>query len=156
MRSLEEQVVLKLKEKSWQVSFSESCTGGLLSGRLVNVPGVSDVFGESYVTYANEAKHRILGVRQASLKDFGAVSRQVAEEMARGTANTSGAQCAVSVTGIAGPDGGTVQKPVGLVYIGCFVMGKVVVTENRFQGSREQIRTQAVEAALQLLLDCLP
>lgn len=155
MDLLEEQVVLKLKEKNWQVSFAESCTGGLLSGRLVNVSGVSDVFSESYVTYANAAKHRILGVSQASLDNFGAVSRQVAEEMARGAANASGAQCAVSVTGIAGPDGGTKAKPVGLVYIGCYVAGKIVVTENHFQGTRAQVRAQTVEKALKLLLECL-
>lgn len=155
MDSLEEQVVLKLKENNWQISFAESCTGGLLSGRLVNVSGVSDVFSEGYVTYANAAKHRILGVSQDSLDNFGAVSRQVAEEMARGAANVSGAQCAVSVTGIAGPDGGTETKPVGLVYIGCYVAGKIVVTENHFQGNRAQVRAQTVEAALRLLLDCL-
>lgn len=155
MDLLEEQVVLKLKEKNWQVSFAESCTGGLLSGRLVNVSGVSDVFNEGYVTYANAAKHKLLGVSQASLDNFGAVSRQVAEEMAQGAVNASGAQCAVSVTGIAGPDGGTKAKPVGLVYIGCYADGKIVVTENHFQGDRAQVRAQTVEAALKLLLDCL-
>ncbi len=156
MCSLEEQVVLKLKENILQVSFAESCTGGLLSGRLVNVAGVSDVFGEGYVTYSNEAKKRLLGVSEASLKDFGAVSPQVAEEMARGAAHASGSSCAVSVTGIAGPDGGTPEKPVGLVYIGCFVMGKVKVKKNCFQGSRADVRAKSVEAALKLLLMCLP
>lgn len=155
MESLEEQVVSKLKEKNWQVAFAESCTGGLLSGRLVNVAGVSDVFSEGYVTYANEAKHRILGVSQDSLDRFGAVSRQVAKEMAQGAARVSGAQCAVAVTGIAGPDGGTAQKPVGLVYIGCYAAGETVVTENHFQGNRPEVRTQTVEAALRLLLDRL-
>lgn len=155
MYSLEEQVVLKLKEKNLQVSFAESCTGGLLSGRLVNVAGVSDVFGESYVTYANEAKHRILGVSQTSLKEFGAVSSQVAEEMARGAAHAAGSQCAVSVTGIAGPDGGTPEKPVGLVYIGCYVNGKMEVEKNCFWGSRAEVRAKSVEAALKLLLRCL-
>lgn len=156
MCSLEEQVVLKLKENNLQVSFAESCTGGLLSGRLVNVAGVSDVFGEGYVTYSNEAKKRLLRVSEASLKDFGAVSPQVAEEMARGAAHASGSSCAVSVTGIAGPDGGTPEKPVGLVYIGCFVMGKVKVEKNCFQGSRAIVRAKSVEAALELLLKCLP
>lgn len=155
MYSLEEQVVLKLKEKNLQVSFAESCTGGLLSGRLVNVAGVSDVFGESYVTYANEAKHRILGVSQTSLKEFGAVSSQVAEEMARGAAHAAGSQCAVSVTGIAGPDGGTPEKPVGLVYIGCYVNGKMEVEKNCFWGNRAEVRAKSVEAALKLLLRCL-
>ena len=154
-QSLEEQVVSRLKDRNMKVSFAESCTGGLLSGRLVNVPGSSEVFDEGYVTYANEAKHRLLEVSNEILCSYGAVSRQVAEQMARGAAKRSGAQAAVGVTGIAGPDGGTVQKPVGLVYIGCFVDSKVVVTENHFYGNREEVRAQAVEAALKLLLDCL-
>lgn len=155
VQSLEEQVVSRLRESHIKVSFAESCTGGLLAGRLVNVPGSSEVFDEGYVTYANEAKHRLLDVSNEALNSYGAVSRQVAEQMARGAAMRSGAQAAVGVTGIAGPDGGTAQKPVGLVYIGCFVDSKVTVTENHFQGSRMEIRTQAVEAALKLLLDCL-
>lgn len=154
-QSLEEQVVSRLKDRHMKVSFAESCTGGLLSGRLVNVPGSSEVFDEGYVTYANEAKHRLLDVSNEALCSYGAVSRQVAEQMARGAARRSGAQAAVGVTGIAGPDGGTIQKPVGLVYIGCYVDSKVTVTENHFQGSREKVRTQAVEAALKLLLECL-
>lgn len=107
------------------------------------------------MTYANEAKHRLLDVSNEALCSYGAVSRQVAEQMARGAARRSGAQAAVGVTGIAGPDGGTLQKPVGLVYIGCYVDSKVTVTENHFRGSREKVRTQAVEAALKLLLECL-
>lgn len=154
-RSLEEQIYVRLKEKDLKVSFAESCTGGLLAGRLVNVPGASEVFEESYVTYSNEAKHRLLEVSREDLREYGAVSRQVAEQMARGAAARSGAQTAVGVTGIAGPDGGTLQKPVGLVYIGCFAEDKVVVTENHFKGNREEIRMQAVEAALILLLDCI-
>lgn len=154
-QTLEEQIVSLLKEKGMQVSFAESCTGGLLSGKLVNVAGVSDVFKESYVTYANEAKHSLLGVSNETLQEYGAVSRQVAEQMARGAAKRSGAQTAVSVTGIAGPDGGTAFKPVGLVYIGCLVNGTVTVTENHFEGSRAEVRNQTVDAALMLLLDCL-
>lgn len=152
---LEEQIVSRLKNRHMKVSFAESCTGGLLSGRLVNVPGSSEVFEESYVTYSNEAKRRLLGVSNETLRSYGAVSRQVAEQMARGAAKRSGAQAAVGVTGIAGPDGGTAQKPVGLVYIGCFVDSKVAVTENHFHGSREEVRGQAVEAALKLLLEGL-
>ncbi len=154
-QSLEEQVVSLLKEKHMQVSFAESCTGGLLSGRLVNVSGVSDVFKESYVTYGNEAKQGLLGVSNQALQDYGAVSRQVAEQMVKGTAKRSGAQAAVAVTGIAGPEGGTYLKPVGLVYIGCLVNGEVTVTENHFEGNRAEVRAQTVEAALTLLLDCL-
>lgn len=154
-QSLEEQVFLQLKDRHMKVSFAESCTGGLLAGRLVNVPGSSEVFEEGYVTYSNEAKQRLLDVSSEALENYGAVSRQVAEQMARGAAKRSGAQAAVGVTGIAGPDGGTDQKPVGLVYIGCFADHEVVVTENHFDGSRKEVRDQAVEAALKLLLDCL-
>lgn len=154
-QSLEEQVFLQLKDRHMKVSFAESCTGGLLAGRLVNVPGSSEVFEEGYVTYSNEAKQRLLDVSSEALENYGAVSRQVAEQMARGAAKRSGAQAAVGVTGIAGPDGGTHQKPVGLVYIGCFVDHEAVVTENHFDGSRIEVREQAVEAALKLLLDCI-
>ncbi len=154
-QSLEEQVVSKLKERGWHVAAAESCTGGLISGRLVNVAGVSEVFGEGYVTYSNEAKHRLLGVSEKALKDYGAVSSQVAEQMARGVMEAAGAQAAIAVTGIAGPDGGTAEKPVGLVYIGCCIQGEIVVTENHFKGSREEIRQNTVEAALKLLLNCI-
>lgn len=154
-QSLEEQVFFQLKDRHKKVSFAESCTGGLLAGRLVNVPGSSEVFEEGYVTYSNEAKQRLLDVTSEALENYGAVSRQVAEQMARGAAKRSGAQAAVGVTGIAGPDGGTDQKPVGLVYIGCFVDHEVVVTKKHFNGSRKEVREQAVEAALKLLLDCL-
>lgn len=154
-QSLEEQVVSKLKERGWHVAAAESCTGGLISGRLVNVAGVSEVFGEGYVTYSNEAKHRLLGVSEEALKDYGAVSSQVAEQMARGVMEAAGAQAAIAVTGIAGPDGGTAEKPVGLVYIGCCIQGEIVVTENHFKGSREEIRQNTVEAALKLLLNCI-
>ncbi|MCM1134544.1 MAG: CinA family protein [Clostridium sp.] len=151
----EEAVVKKLKEKGWHITCAESCTGGMLASALVNVAGVSDVFKESYVTYANSAKEGLLGVSGEALEKWGAVSRQVAEQMARGAAKRADAEAAVAVTGIAGPDGGTPEKPVGLVFIGCFADGGVVVTENHFAGSRMEIREQTVAAALLLLLDCL-
>ncbi len=151
----EEQVVLKLKEKNWHVSTAESCTGGLISGTLVNVSGASEVFGEGYVTYSNEAKHKLLGVSLETLKEYGAVSSQVAEQMAKGAMEAAGAQASVAVTGIAGPDGGTPLKPVGLVYIGCCAEGRISVKEYHFKGSRQEVRQQTVEAALKLLLECL-
>ena len=153
--SLEEKVISKLKEKSFHVTCAESCTGGMIAATLVNVAGVSDVFMESYVTYANASKHKLIGVKEETLETFGAVSRQVAEQMAEGAAKAASAQTAVAVTGIAGPDGGTPDKPVGLVYIGCFVDGKTVVTENHFEGSRMEIRKQTTQAALTLLYNCL-
>lgn len=153
--SIEEAVVLKLKEKGFHVVCAESCTGGMISSALVNVPGASDVLNESYVTYANSAKHKLLGVEEEALQTFGAVSRQVAEQMAVGAARAAGAEASIAVTGIAGPDGGTPEKPVGLVYIGCSVKGEVTVTENHFKGSRLEIRKQTTGAALTLLYNCL-
>lgn len=153
--SAEERVVEKLKEKGWQIVCAESCTGGMIASTLVNVAGVSEVLSESYVTYANSAKEKLLGVSKDALEKWGAVSREVAKQMAVGAAWRAGAQTAVAVTGIAGPDGGTPEKPVGLVFIGCFVNGKVLVTENHFDGNRLEIRQQTTKAALMQLLECL-
>lgn len=154
-KTLEEEIVAKLKEHGWHVTCAESCTGGMISAMLVNVAGVSDVFRESYITYANSAKSRLLGVREEALETWGAVSRQVAEQMAEGAAQKSESEAAIAVTGIAGPDGGTPEKPVGLVYIGCFVKGKTVVKEYHFKGNRMEIRKQTTQAALELLYSCL-
>lgn len=154
-KSIEEKIVEKLKEKGWQVTCAESCTGGMIASTLVNVAGVSNIFWESYVTYADSSKNRLLGVDKEALKTWGAVSRQVAEQMAAGAAREADADAAIAVTGIAGPDGGTPEKPVGLVYIGCCVKGKTVVTENHFKGDRLEIRKQTTAAALELLYRCL-
>ena len=153
--SLEEKIVSLLQEKGWKIASAESCSGGMIASRLVNVSGVSDVFEEGYITYSNAAKHKLLGVSKQSLGQYGAVSSQVAGEMALGAARQARARAAIAVTGIAGPGGGTPQKPVGLVYIGCYVDGKVFVTENHFQGSRQEIRTATTQAALSILLEKL-
>ena len=133
----------------------ESCTGGLLAARLINVPGVSEVFKSGYVTYSNKAKRRVLGVKKGTLHKNGAVSAQVAEEMAAKAALVTKSDVTVSVTGLAGPDGGTPEKPVGLVYIGCCVCKKTTVKEYRFNGGREKIRESAVSAALTLMRQCI-
>lgn len=144
----ESRLVKLLLEKDLQITCAESCTGGMIASRLVNVPGVSEILMESYVTYSNEAKHRLLGVEQEALSKYGAVSQQVAFQMAEGVARAAGADAAIAVTGIAGPGGGTAQKPVGLVYIGTYLCGNIRVTENHFLGERYEIRRQAAEAAL--------
>lgn len=154
-RTLEGAVAKLLLEKRMTISFAESCTGGLIAGRFVNVPGVSKAFGTGYVTYSNQAKRKLLGVKKGTLKQFGAVSFQTAKEMAEGALAASGADMAVSVTGIAGPDGGTKEKPVGLVYIGCCVQGHTFVQEYRFLGNREKIRESTVAAALTFARSCL-
>lgn len=148
---LAEEVVKMLKAAKMTVTTVESCTGGLLSGTLVDVAGVSDVFNQAFVTYANEAKHSLVGVKQETLDSYGAVSEETAREMAKGGAKAAKADACLSVTGIAGPDGGTAEKPVGLVYIGCHVNGNTVVERNVFSGTRREVREQSVLAALKLL-----
>lgn len=148
---LERRIALALDLRCYTITTAESCTGGLLAGRLINVPGVSKVYKEGYITYSNEAKEKLLGVSHHTLETYGAVSTQTAQEMACGAAKAAGANVALATTGIAGPDGGTPQKPVGLVYIGCFVNGDVIVEEHTFAGDRAQVRDMSVEAALQLL-----
>lgn len=153
--TLEEVVVQLLNLKNYTVTTAESCTGGLLTGRLVNVAGVSQVLKEGFITYSNDAKMKYLGVKKETLEQFGAVSRETAEEMARGAANAAHADSALAITGIAGPDGGTVEKPVGLVFIACCVKQKVTVKEYRLKGNREKVREQSVVYALDLLRRCL-
>lgn len=149
--TLEEAVVQLLKEKNFTLTTAESCTGGLLAGRIMNVAGVSAVYREGYITYSNDAKVKLLGVRKRTLDSCGAVSRETAHEMAEGAAKAADADAALSVTGIAGPDGGTKEKPVGLVYIGCSVTGKVRTEEFYLTGNREKNRDNAVVKALTLL-----
>ena len=152
---LEEAVVRLLREEHLTVTTAESCTGGLIAGTLVNVAGASDVLGEGYVTYSNEAKERLLGVKRDTLLQYGAVSEQTAREMAEGAARAAGADAALSATGIAGPGGGTAKKPVGLVYVGCFLEGNTVVKECRFGEDRMENRLRTVETALELLKEGL-
>lgn len=149
--TLEQTVVRLLKEKGLTVTTAESCTGGLVAARLINVSGASDVIKSGFITYCDETKHSILGVPTELLESYSAVSEQVAEAMALGGAKAAGADACLSVTGIAGPDGGTEEKPVGLVYVGCHLGEKTVVREFRMRGNREKIREQAVVQALDLL-----
>lgn len=154
-QAMEEIVVKLLADRGFTITCAESCTGGLLSGRIINVPGVSDVYKAGFITYSNKAKRKLLGVKKNTLKKYGAVSKQTAREMAAGAAKAAKADVAVAVTGIAGPDGGTPEKPVGLVYIGCSVKGKVTVKKCQFSGGRSQIRESSVEMALKLVRMCV-
>ena len=119
-----------------------------MAGRLVNVPGASEVFKEGFVTYSNKAKRKHLDVNKNTLKKYGAVSRETAKEMAIGGALATGSDLCVAITGLAGPDGGTEEKPVGLVYIAVAVKDNMKVQEYRFSGNRAKIRESAVVAAL--------
>ena len=153
--SLEEQLIQILTEQRLTITTAESCTGGLVAGTLVNVAGASDVLNEGYITYSNEAKQRLVNVSEKTLAAYGAVSEQTAREMAIGAANAAGADVALSTTGIAGPGGGTDTKPVGLVYIGCYVKGYTEVIECRFHGSRMENRLHSVEEAVKLAIKML-
>lgn len=149
--AIEEMVIEVLRERKWKVTTAESCTGGLLAGRLLNVSGASEVYEEGHITYSNAAKEKILGVAHETLEKFGAVSSQTAEEMARGAATIANANAALVTTGIAGPTGGTKEKPVGLVYIGCCLNNRIRVEECHFHGTREEIRKASVERAIEIL-----
>lgn len=153
--TLEKAVVDLLVANELTVSCAESCTGGMLSARLINVAGVSDVYKSGYITYSNKAKRKILGVKKTLLDKYGAVSKEVAGAMAEGAAEVAKADVAVGITGIAGPDGGSKDKPVGLVYIACNVKGKINVEEYRFTGNRSKVRESSVSAALCLMRKCI-
>ena len=144
-------ILRMLKQRNKRVSFAESCTGGMLASSLVDISGASDVFDMSFVTYSNEAKSRILGVDPGILSAFGAVSPECARAMAIGAREKSNADYALSITGIAGPDGGTAEKPVGLVYIGIADREGGYAHKFLFKGSRDQVRLSSVKHALNLL-----
>ena len=153
--TLEKSVVDLALANKLTITCAESCTGGMLSARLVNVPGISEVYKNGVVTYANKAKRRLLGVKKSTLQKYGAVSEKTAEEMAKGAAVMFKADVAAAVTGIAGPEGGTAEKPVGLVYIACRVKGKTTVRRYQFSGNRNKVRESAVAAALALMRECI-
>ena len=138
-------------EKNVTFGTAESCTGGLISASVTDVPGASAAFFGGVVSYDNSVKHALLGVRTETLASFGAVSKETAEEMAKGALTALGVDISVAVTGIAGPTGGTPKKPVGLVYIAAASKKGVTVTENHFEGDREAVRLHTVEKALLLL-----
>lgn len=148
---LEEKIVALLCEKEVTLATAESCTGGMLASRIIDVPGVSEVFKAGFVTYANEAKQNLIGVKEETLAQFGAVSEQTAREMVLGAIKAAKADMAVATTGIAGPGGGTKEKPVGLVYIACGSADDIVVERCLFNGSRKEIRQASVEHALGML-----
>lgn len=154
-KTLEEAVVDMLKDQGLTLALAESCTGGAVASRIVNVPGASEVFGHGFVTYSNRAKRKLLGVKKPTLKTYGAVSEKCAKEMAKGGCFVAKSDICLSITGIAGPDGGTEKTPVGTVFMGCCYNNKVIVREFHFTGNRLKIREQAVAHALAFLRDCM-
>ena len=149
-QNIEMQLVALLQKQGLTITTAESCTGGLISARLVNVSGASEVLKMCVVTYSEEAKQKILGVKEETLKKYGVVSKEVAYEMADGALRYAHADVALSVTGVAGPAGGTPQTPVGTVFIGCNVKGTIVVEKHLFSGDRLLVRENSVDAALRL------
>ena len=133
-----------LKKYQITITTAESATGGMIASTLINVPGISEFFTEGYVTYSNEAKVKMIHVAPETIDTYGVVSSETAADMA-----------AVSVTGVAGPDGGTKECPVGLVFIGCYLNGKTVTERHMFSGNRMDVRKSATESALSLLKKCI-
>ncbi|HHT62436.1 MAG: CinA family protein [Bacillota bacterium] len=150
-----EAIINLLIEKGKTIAVAESCTGGLLSGTLTSIPGSSKCFGYGVVTYSNQAKHDLLGISWQVLNEFGAVSYETAVEMAKSVKKLARAQIGLSITGIAGPSGGSERKPVGLVYIG--LAGEEFCSAHKFYftGSREEIRNLSVDKSLDLILQYL-
>lgn len=148
------EIVTSLKQSGMRICCAESCTGGMIAAAITDIAGSSAVFSRGFVTYSNQAKINMLGVKPETLNLYGAVSGQTVSEMASGaiTASEDEADFAVAVSGIAGPDGGTVEKPVGLVFICVLRKGEVgQVTRYVFDGDRQSVRTQTVENALKTI-----
>lgn len=156
LQKLSETLGSKLKAKSYFLALAESCTGGLVAETITNVPGSSAYFDCGVISYSNESKMELLGVPAELLEAHGAVSPEVAIAMAKGLLQRSQAEMVLSITGIAGPDGASTKKPVGLVYFGLSQKGQTPQSkENHFSGNRLSIREQAAQAALEYLINFL-
>lgn len=154
-RTLEERAGAALNEKGWTLALAESCTGGLIAHRITDVPGSSDYFLGGVTAYSDPVKERLLGVKRETLIAVGAASEETAREMAQGARHTIGSDVGISVTCIAGPGGGTDEKPVGLTYIGASTPDGEWVERHVFEGDRKSIKESAADAALELLLNAL-
>jgi nicotinamide-nucleotide amidase len=156
MQDIVETLTDLLLKKGMKLITAESCTGGLLAATITHKPGASEVYDRGFITYSNEAKVDMLGVPQDLIDTHGAVSAEVAKAMAEGALNNSDADLSVSITGIAGPDGGTKEKPVGLVYFGYALKGgSAGSVKHQFEGTRKEIQTQAALTALKHLIGVL-
>ena len=153
---LVERLAAQLQQRQWMLVTAESCTGGLIAGACTDLSGSSNWFERGFVSYSNTAKNELLGVEAALLKQHGAVSEEVARAMAVGALARSRAQVAVAVTGVAGPTGGTPDKPVGLVWFGFALPGQVLTEKMNFPGDRAAVRAATVTHALRRLNELLP
>jgi nicotinamide-nucleotide amidase len=148
---VEEKATQLLMEKNITIAVAESCTGGMVASRIISFPGVSKVFKEGFITYSNEAKMKTLHVKKETLDKYGAVSEETAKEMAYGAANVAGADVGVATTGVAGPSGGTEEKPVGLVFVCVYYNGTYKVLKIKASGARDTIRERASTSVLDLI-----
>jgi len=151
IESIENFVCQKLIEKNLTIATAESCTGGLIASKFVDYPGISKVYKEGFITYTNESKIKRLGAKKETLEKFGAVSEETAKEMAEGAAQAAESDIGLSVTGIAGPGGGTEEKPVGLVYIGLYYNSEIFVIKKNYPGGRNIIRERSSSYAFDLI-----
>ncbi len=147
----------EMKASGLTLTVAESCTGGLISHRITEIPGASNYFKLGVIAYSNEAKMALLGVRKSTLERFGAVSEHVAGEMAKGAVEVGRSNCAISVTGIAGPEGGSLDKPVGTVYVGLYCSDKLVskIECFSFKGTRTEIKELTASSAVRSFIDFL-
>ncbi len=154
--SLVEQLSTALRKRGWKLTSAESCTGGMISAAITDLPGSSDIFDRGFITYSNQAKTDLLGVYSTILETHGAVSEQTAKAMAEGAMRQAISDIAVSVTGIAGPGGGSPEKPVGLVFIGvCIKDRHPIAFRHEFKGTRAEIREQTVQTAFARMLELM-
>jgi PncC family amidohydrolase len=147
----EELLGMLLREKGLKIALAESCTGGLIASRITDIPGSSDYFEAGVVVYSNQAKQRFLSVPEQSIQAHGAVSKEVAEKMAEGVRRATGTDVGLSITGIAGPAGGSPEKPVGTVYIGLSAKEGTLVRKFQFTGTRLEIKAQTASEALKFV-----
>lgn len=147
---------LKLTHLNWMLSTAESCTGGMIASRCTDIPGSSNWFDRGFVTYSNNSKFEMLGVSQDLITTHGAVSEFVAQAMVLGAIYRSKSTVAVAVTGIAGPGGGTIEKPVGSIWLAWYVNGQIFTEAKLFNGDRKKIRKATTDCALQGLIDRIP
>ncbi len=155
MKQIEKILVEKLIAKGLKISTAESCTGGMIAAKITAVPGASECFDAGVVTYSNEQKHKLIGVRTETLEKYGAVSQETALEMCKGVKKLTSADIGISVTGIAGPGGGTPEKPVGTVWIGVCSNNTHNAMKFLFEGNRDEVRNKTAEKALEMAMECI-
>lgn len=150
--NLSAQLGEKLMARNWQITCAESCTGGGIGYAITSAPGSSNWFQRGFITYSNPAKQKLVGVQKDTLESFGAVSQQVVQQMARGAIDAADANVAVAVSGVAGPGGGSEEKPVGLVWFGFVIDSEIIEEHQIFSGDRSQIREKTIVFALEKIL----